>query len=260
MTHSIRSAFARLLALVLLPLFALGGCATLTPPSAARMAAITGPTTEQSDPWERFNRKVFAFNDAIDAAVIKPVAEAYRDVVPRWARTGVKNVLGNLSDLYSSVNLILQLKPQPAAEMGMRVATNTVFGLFGIIDVAEELGLERRSFEDFGQTLGRWGVKTGPYLVLPLIGPSNIRDGIARLVDNQYRPARLGWRELRDRNAVTIFDALNVRLSLLGATKLLDDIALDKYIFVRDAYLARRRSLIYDGELPEDLAPPDPTQ
>lgn len=235
--------------------WALGGCASLTPPSAARMAAFTGPTAERADPWERFNRAMYSFNETIDDALVKPAAVAYRTVVPRLVRTGVNNVLGNFFDAWSTANLALQLKLQPALEMGMRVATNTVFGMFGILDVADELGLERRSTEDFGQTLGRWGVPAGPYLVLPLIGPSTVRDGVARVVDNKYSPSHLGWHELRDRNGVTALQVLSARVSLLTATNLLDDIALDKYIFVRDAYLARRRSLIYDGDPPDEPAP-----
>ena len=237
-----------------------GGCAALPPAGGIPPAASGGPTTERADPWERFNRSVFGFNEVIDKAVVKPAAQVYAAVLPSWLRVGVDNVFGNLLDVWSTVNLVLQLKPQPALEMGMRVATNTIFGLGGIVDVAEELGLERRSYEDFGQTLGRWGVSTGPYLVLPLIGPSTVRDGAARVIDNQYSPGRLALRESRDRAWATALQALSARVSLLNASKLLDDIALDKYVFMRDAYLARRRSLIYDGEPPEDRAPAAPRE
>ena len=135
------------------------------------------------------------------------------------------------------------------------MATNTVFGLFGLLDVAEEFGLERRSYEDFGQTLGRWGLGTVMELVGPLLGLSTVRDGVARIVDNQYSAGRIAFRERRDRNATLALQAIGARVGLLNAGKLLDDIALDKYIFVRDAYLSRRRSLIYDGEPPDDPAP-----
>ncbi len=239
----------------------LGGCASLSPSSPSgnvQKAALSGPTSVRADPWERFNRSVFGFNEMVDVALIKPVAQAYAAVVPLWVRTSVDNVFGNLYDVWSTANLLLQLKPLPALEMAMRVVTNTVFGMFGIVDVAEDLGLERRSYEDFGQTLGRWGVSTGPYLVLPLIGPSTVRDGMARVVDNQYSPGRLALREPTDRTAATVLQALSARVRLLNASKLLDDIALDKYVFVRDAYLARRRSQIYDGEPPEEIAPATP--
>ena len=160
-----------------------GGCASLSPAAIRNAIASTGPLTTQSDPWERFNRAMFGINEVVDAAVIKPVALTYRALVPQVARAGVDNFFGNLYDVWSTANLVLQLKPQAALEMGMRVSTNTVFGLGGLIDVADELGLERRSYEDFGQTLGRWGVGSGPYLVLPLqIGRASCRERVCMLV------------------------------------------------------------------------------
>lgn len=232
----------------------LGGCATITSFSASKMAASTGPTTEQTDPWERFNRAVFGFNEALDVTLVKPLAETYRAVVPRWLRKSVDNVFGNISDVWSTANLLLQLKPKAALEMGMRVATNTVFGVFGILDVAEEVGLERRS-EDFGQTLGVWGVSSGPYLVLPLLGPSTVRDASARVLDSKFGSTQLTFREVRDRNGAMVLDAVQTRVNLLNASRVLDEVALDKYTFLRDAYLARRRSQVYDGEPPEDKVP-----
>jgi phospholipid-binding lipoprotein MlaA len=236
----------------------LGGCASLSPKAIRDAFVSTGPTTTQSDPWERFNRAMFGFNEVVDTAVVKPLALTYRAVVPQWARAGVDNFFGNLYDVWSTANLVLQLKPQAALEMGMRVGTNTVFGVAGFVDVADELGLERHSYEDFGKTLGRWGVGSGPYLVLPLLGPTTVRDGLARVVDNQYSPGRLAFREARDRTGATALTLLSARVSLLNASALLDDIALDKYVFVRDAHLSRRRSQIYDGEPPDepDAKPP----
>lgn len=246
--------------LVLLALaLALGGCASSPSRTSSQLASQTGPTTENSDPWERFNRAMFNFNDMLDVAVIKPAAITYQTLTPRWFRSGVNNFFGNLSDMWSTANLLLQLKPAPALQMGMRVATNTVFGLFGLLDPADEMGLERRSYEDFGQTLGRWGLRTGPYLVLPILGPSTVRDGLSRVVDNQYSPGRIAFREQSDRFGATAIQALSARVSLLNAGRVLDDIALDKYVFVRDVYLSRRRSQIYDGEPPED-APAPPTK
>jgi phospholipid-binding lipoprotein MlaA len=232
----------------------LSGCSTITSFNASRLAASSGPTTEQTDPWERMNRAVFGFNEVVDKAVIRPVATMYRDLVPRWVRTSIDNVFGNLSDVWSTANLVLQLKPKAALEMGMRVATNTVFGFGGILEVADEVGLEKHS-EDFGQTLAVWGVSSGPYLVLPLLGPSTLRDGTARILDARYAPDRLAFREVRDRNSAFALEALQVRVNLLNASRVLDDVALDKYVFLRDAYMARRRNQVYDGELPEDNAP-----
>lgn len=236
--------------MLVLMLVGLQGCASV--PWRKPVLEDTGPSTERADPWERFNRRVFSFNEALDVVLIKPLALGYRAVVPEWVRTGVDNMLGNVGDLWSTVNLVLQAKPRAALEMGMRVATNTVFGIFGFLDVADELGLERRSVEDFGQTLGRWGLKSGPYLVLPLLGPSTLRDAASLTVDFKASPPNLAFREVRDQNGATVLQLLNTRVKLLNASRVLDDIALDKYILLRDAYLARRRSLIYDGEPPDE--------
>jgi phospholipid-binding lipoprotein MlaA len=244
-------------ALLLLWALGLSGCATSTIFNSSKLAASTGPTTEQSDPWERFNRAVFGFNEVVDVTLVKPLAETYRAVVPRWLRKSVDNVFGNIGDVWSTANLLLQFKPKAALEMGMRVATNTVFGIFGILDVAEEVGLERRS-EDFGQTLGVWGLSSGPYLVLPLLGPSTVRDASARFVDSKFGPESLAFREARDRYGAYTLEAVQTRVNLLNASRVLDEVALDKYTFLRDAYLARRRSQIYDGEPPEDNPPVAP--
>ena len=200
------------------------------------------------DPFERLNRAVFLFNGVLDHFLIKPVAEAYEAVVPKPVRTGVGNALGNVSDAWSAVNLVLQGKGTRAAEMTMRVGINTVFGLGGLLDVASEAGLERQS-EDFGQTLGRWGIPSGPYLVLPFFGPSTVRDAAAFTLDTAYTsavfpsdaPQKWRWLGLR------LTDA---RTDALPFTRMLDTVALDKYTFVRDAYLTRRRSLVYDGNPP----------
>ncbi len=235
----------RLLAMLLLPLVMLGGCASLP-----------GEGVNRNDPWETFNRRVFSFNEVVDKAAIKPAAQVYQAVVPSWARAGVNNFFGNLGDVWTSANLFLQAKPRPALEMGMRSLINTVFGLGGVLEVADELGLERSTVEDFGQTLGYWGLRSGPYLMLPLLGPSTVRDSAGRLLDvKDSGPGRV-WQEPRDHNAATILQALETRVRLLNAGRVLDDIALDKYVLLRDAFLARRRSQIYDGEPPEDEAAP----
>ena len=227
-------------------LLLVGGCATVT---------ASGPPIK-ADPWEDFNRQVFAFNEVLDKAALKPAAQAYQAVVPEWLRTGVSNVFGNLSDVWSSVNLLLQAKPRAALEMGMRVGTNTLFGVGGFFDAADELGLERHGYEDFGQTLGIWGVGSGPYLVLPFFGPSSVRDGSARLLDEGLSGPNLVLHRARERNVATVLRVLDTRVHLLTAGKVLDGIALDKYTLLRDAYLARRRSLIYGDEPPDEAAPP----
>ena len=233
------------LMVALLPVALLGGC-----------ASVPGEGANRNDPWETFNRQVFAVNDAVDRVAIKPAALVYQAVVPSFARTGVHNFFGNLGDFWTSANLVLQAKPRPALEMGMRSLINTVFGLGGLLEVADELGLERSTTEDFGQTLGYWGLRSGPYLMLPLLGPSTLRDAAGRALDIADSGPGVVWRETRDRNGATVLQALDTRVRLLNAGRVLDDIALDKYVLLRDAYLARRKSLIYDGEPPEGDAAP----
>lgn len=246
------------LAAMLLCLAVLTGCASLPEPRAVRLP-IPGEIVTHKDPWEPFNRRMFDFNEAVDKAVIKPAALAYQAVVPQWLRTGVGNVFGNLGDAWSAANLVLQVKPRAAIEMTARVVFNTVFGLGGFIDIADEIGLQRNSVEDLGQTLGVWGVPSGPYVVLPFLGPSTLRDGVVSLgYDMKNSGPSLVLKEPRDRNSASALRLLNVRVNLLSAGRVLDEIALDKYVLLRDAYLARRRSLIYDGEPPEDDAPPAP--
>lgn len=236
---------------VLMPVLVLallaGGCATVPAGQRAR-----------SDPFEGFNRSVFAVNEALDTAVVRPAAELYQKVVPHWLRSGIDNMYGNLGDVWSGVNLLLQGKGRKALETGVRVGMNSLFGLGGFFDVADEAGLPRNGSEDFGQTLGVWGFGPGPYLVLPLLGPSNIRDGLALTLDASGGGVGLVLKDPSDRNAATVLQLLQTRVRLLGAGQFLDDIALDKYLLLRDAYLARRRSLVYDGEPPEDEPPPEP--
>ena len=242
-------ALSRRLLLAGLALLALGlsGC-----------ASIPAGTTVPGDPWERMNRHVFEFNERVDQAAIKPAAQVYQKLVPIWVRNKVSNVFGNIGDAWTSANLLLQAKPKQALDMGFRTAINTVFGLGGMLDVAEEIGLERIASEDFGQTLGYWGIKSGPYIVLPLLGPSTLRDTTALLLDIRDSGASVIWSEPRDRNGASVLQLLSTRVKLLNAGNLLDDIALDKYVFLRDAYLARRRSQIYDGEPPDDVTAPAP--
>ncbi len=220
--------------------FVLGGCAT-------------GP--DRRDPFENFNRGVTRFNDELDGAIFKPVATAYQENMPVPARKAVNNVFSNLGDVWSMINSALQFKLQHTAESLMRVSVNTVFGFYGVLDVASEMGLERHR-EDFGQTLGRWGVPSGPYLVLPVLGPSTVRDSAALTIDRRGDLVR-DIDPTSARNATYALRAVDTRASLLRAGRLLDEVSLDRYTFTRDAYLQRRRAEIFESESP---ALPDETK
>jgi phospholipid-binding lipoprotein MlaA len=229
----------------------LSACATVSPPG--------GAARNPADPWEAFNRRVFAFNEAIDEAVLKPVATTYRDVVPALVRTGVSNFFGNISDVWSAANQFLQGKVQNGLEMGMRVAANTLIGLGGILDPATEFGLTRRS-EDFGQTLAVWGIGNGPYVVLPLLGPSTLRDSSALPLDG-YMGSLSAFSSRANPYLLTPLQIVSLRAELLAATKVAEEVSLDKYSFIRDAFLQRRLDQIYDGAPPlpkfEDDEPED---
>ena len=171
-------------------------------------------------------------------------------IVPSPARTAVSNFFSNAGDVYSAVNNLLQLKGTAALEDTMRVAINTVLGLGGLIDIASDAGLPKHK-EDFGQTLGVWGVPSGPYVVWPLLGPSTARDTVGFLVDWQMDPLTY-WHDSAVTYSLAALRVVDVRANLLGASNVLEQAAVDKYTFLRDAYLQRRRYLIYDGNLPED--------
>lgn len=224
--------------LLLVATLLLGACATI-------QNARGGPG-QKLDPWESWNRKVFAFNEGLDTYVLKPVATGYAKVVPQFVRRSVDNFFGNAADAWSAINNVLQGKFQPAFEDTVRFTTNSVFGFFGLLDIASEFGLDHH-YEDFGQTLGTWGFGAGAYVVWPLFGPSTVRDSIALPLDRSVSPALV----INNGGAqwgITGLQVINTRANLLGASQLLDDIALDKYSFLRDAYLQRRRSLVFDGD------------
>jgi phospholipid-binding lipoprotein MlaA len=230
-------------------------------PQAQSSAKGTPSLAIKADPLERFNRGVFTFNEAVDRVLLKPLATAYRAVVPSPVRTGVDNVFGNVGDVWSAVNLLLQGKVKSALEMTVRVTTNTVFGLGGLLDLASDAGLERQP-EDFGQTLGKWGFGPGPYLVLPFYGASSLRDAAGLPLDRQVSLPGIVHDETY-RWGLTTLELVHARAGLLSATSLLEQVAFDKYSFVRDSYLARRRNLVFDGnppEEPEDEEPLPPVQ
>ncbi len=213
-------------------------------------ACATGPGANPADPLEPFNRRIASFNQTVDDAVLRPVATAYRDTLPLPVRSGVGNFFGNLSDIWSFANSVLQLRLRASAEAFMRVNVNTFFGLGGLLDIATEIGIDRQN-EDFGQTLGRWGAPPGPYLVLPLLGPSTVRDAAALPVD--WSAAPLGYVEpISARNSLAVLRVIDARSNLLRISRLIDDAALDKYSFTRDAFLQRRRNDVFDGNPPDD--------
>lgn len=202
----------------------------------------TGPDSDPRDPLEPFNRGVYSFNTAVDKAVLMPVATAYKEVTPAPVKTAVGNFFGNIGDIWSSANAAMQLRPRETGENLMRVAVNTVFGLGGVLDVATEAGIPRTKI-DFGQTLGRWGAPAGAYLVLPIFGPSSVRDTAGFLVDAAADPV-VDLNNITSRNSLQILRAVNTRAELLGATGLLEEASLDPYSFTRDLYLSRRQSQI----------------
>jgi phospholipid-binding lipoprotein MlaA len=217
---------------------------------AALTGCATGPRADRRDPLEPLNRSVYQFNDAVDIVVIKPVATLYRDVLPSMVRRGVGNFFNNLQDGWSFVNNSMQFKGVAATDSLVRFGVNTLIGLGGILDVASEMQVERHT-RDFGDTLGYWGVGPGPYLVIPVFGPSTLRDAAAQVVDIKGDLSSLTG-HVATRNSVTSVRLVDKRANLLQATEMLDQIALDKYTFTRDSYLQRRRSSIFDGNPPDE--------
>nr|WP_315465384.1 VacJ family lipoprotein [uncultured Rhodoferax sp.] len=215
----------------------LQGCATVAQP-------------DPRDPLESMNRSVFAFNNAIDGAVIKPVAKAYKMTLPSWTRTGIKNFFGNLEDAWSAVNNALTLRGQAFGNSVGRVMVNSTIGLGGLIDVASDLNIEK-SPATFNITLGRWGVGPGPYVVVPFLGPYTLREVVALPVDQQGKLVN----QVADdatRTGLTVVDLVDKRATFLDSEGVVNGAALDRYSFIRDSYLQRQRYLVYDGNPPDD--------
>jgi phospholipid-binding lipoprotein MlaA len=203
------------------------------------------------DPWEDFNRDAFAFNESLDRDVMKPIAQGYVSVTPSFVRTGVNNFFGNIADAWTGVNQLLQGKPREAiSDMG-RVILNTTAGVLGLWDVASAVGVEKHE-EDFGQTLAAWGVPSGPYLVLPFFGPSSARDGPALFVNPAWSSYKGAFSSEPAYWATLDLDAVRIRANFLPVEKLLDEAAIDKYAFIRDAWRQRRRNQVYDGNPPAE--------
>lgn len=225
--------------------------------SAFVSGCATGPHANRADPLEPMNRRIASFNDVLDDNVLKPVAVGYRDYTPTLVQTGVTNFFRNLSDVLSTLNNGLQLKGHDTAESFMRFTVNTIFGIYGIFDVATEIGLERHP-EDFGQTLGYWGVPNGPYLVLPVFGPSTVRDSSLLIVEFSLDPLSRSS-ATTERDVAMLTRVIEKRATLLKTSDLLAGAAIDKYSFTRDSYLQFRRNQVYDGNPPDEEPLVDPS-
>jgi len=201
-----------------------------------------------ADPLESFNRGIYQFNDAVDKAIAKPVAQGYGAVMPDFGKIMVSNFFSNLDDFIVTINDLLQFKFTQAASDGSRFLFNSTFGVFGLLNVTDRL---EKHNEDFGQTLGYWGVGSGAYIVLPILGPSTVRDGVGLVADS--RPSKLRRiSHMRTRNQMFVSKAISHRERLLDQEKVLDEAVIDRYEFIRDAYLLRRNSQVYDGNPPRE--------
>lgn len=223
------------------------------PRRAALIAALAAATvlsgcatgSNPRDPYEGFNRKMFAFNDTVDKVALKPAATAYKKVLPQFLQTGVSNFFGNLSDLWTGANNLLQGKGKDGMTDFARFGLNSTLGLLGVLDIGSDVGLQKHN-EDFGQTLGAWGVPSGPYLMLPIFGPSTVRDAAAIPLDIKADP--WAYKEpVYIRNSGIALRAVDQRASVLDASNLMEEAALDRYEFIRDGWLQRRESRINDG-------------
>lgn len=214
----------------------LGGCATSGNPK---------------DPIEGFNRAMFSFNEGLDSVIIKPVAQGYEAVLPTPVRTGVTNFFGNIADVFIAVNNLLQGKVPEAVSDAGRVVVNSTVGILGVIDWATDMGLEKHD-EDFGQTFGRWGVGNGPFVVIPFFGPRTARDTVGLVLDVNADPvAQVD--HIPTRNTLLALRIASDRAALLPADKVIEEAALDKYSYIRDGYLQRRRNLVHDGNAPREI-------
>ena len=206
--------------------------------------------SSKNDPLEPMNRAIFQFNEVVDDNILEPVAKTYRYVTPDPIETGVSNFFSNLGEVSTIANDVFQFKFKQAGYDFIRFSLNTTIGVFGIFDVATSVGLKKNK-EDFGQTLGYWGIPQGPYLVLPFFGASTFRDAPGLYADMQVSPVQ----QLDNEEALALnaLNAISTRARLLRATKILDTAAKDKYIFIRESYLQKRESMVNDGDSQEDF-------
>jgi len=210
---------------------------------------FAGSTETTEDPWEGFNRKIFVFNDTLDTYALKPIAKGYRAITPDPVEKGISRMFSNLGEIRNVLNDLLQGKFRQAGNDTGRFLVNTTIGLVGFFDVADDLGMPKSDGEDFGQTLGVWGVGEGPYVVLPLFGPATLRDGPAKIVDMLVNPIS-EVDHVPTRNTIYGVDVVSTRADLLKAEKLIKG---DKYSFIRDVYLQRREHLVEDGQVEDDF-------
>ncbi len=212
------------------------------------LSACATPMAERSDPrdpYENLNRKVFVVNQVFDQVLLKPVARGYSNYAPNFVQTTIGNFFGNLADVWTAVNNFLQGKPREGIQDTGRVAVNTVFGVAGLADVATKLGFPKHQ-EDFGQTLGVWGVKPGPYVMLPLFGPSTMRDAVAKPLDLYADPVNLSTRADVE-YSLRAMRLVDDRARLLPTTDMIEKVALDPYQFVRDAHFQQREARVNDA-------------
>lgn len=218
--------------IILIGLLLLGGCASAHNPA---------------DPFEPVNRSIYSFNDKLDKTVVKPVAKEYVKIVPNTGRIMISNFFSNLDDAKTAINDVLQFKLVQGFSDGMRFVVNTTVGVFGLVDVASKGGLEKHN-EDFGQTLAHWGVNSGPYIVIPILGPSTVRDGIGRYADSTVDIIST---DVPTRNEMFVVEGISKRSGLLDAESIANEATVDPYAFRRDTYLLYRKNLSYDGHPPK---------
>jgi phospholipid-binding lipoprotein MlaA len=212
------------------------------------LVPFVAQAASEDDPWESVNRPIYKFNDVIDTYALKPLAQGYQYIAPQFVEDGVHNFFQNIGDVRNLANDILQAKPHAAGVDTARLIFNTTFGLLGVIDVGTKMGLQRND-EDFGQTLGYWGVGSGPYVMLPLLGPSTLRDAPSKYVDSYTAPYRY-VDDVPVRNSFYALDIIDTRASLLSSEKLITG---DRYTFIRNAYLQNREFKVKDGQVEDDF-------
>lgn len=241
--YSARKAFVKTAVATALAAFAL-----------ATVAQGQQPAAPNPDPWESFNRKIYTFNDYADRYFLKPVAKGYDWVTPQFLQDGIHNMFDNVGEVGNIANSLLQAKFHDTANDTARLLVNSTVGLVGFFDVASRLGLEEHE-EDFGQTLGYWGVGPGPFIVVPLLGPRSVRDGFGTVADAYSDPIPyLFDNDVPTRNSLLGLRVIDGRAQLLDAEELISG---DRYIFLRDAYLQRREFLVKDGEVEDSFGADD---
>jgi phospholipid-binding lipoprotein MlaA len=212
------------------------------------LVPVVAQAATEEDPWEGVNRAIFSFNDTLDTYALKPLAQGYQYVTPQFLEDGIHNMLQNIGDVRNLANDVFQLKPQAAGVDTARLIFNTTFGLFGFFDVGTKMGLQRND-EDFGQTMGYWGVSSGPFVMLPFFGPSTVRDTFGKYSDT-YTGAFRYIDDVGARNTEFAIDLIDTRASLLSSEKLIQG---DKYNFIRSAYLQNREFKVKDGKVEDDF-------